>query len=244
MEPSLKILPDVSGEIAGRSLEEWNSAYVKVENYFHALRIRNKPRMEVVEELPLTAADRAAGVTWQGRVRLGDKWRGEPVRVVKVEVDGKELLLATDLAAVDHHEGTITLIANAVNWDATDERVDAAVNPAPVVPTPQATPAPSGNGKASKSQEAEFAEREKQAAKKAKKLPAWTEGVSAAELDSETIDIDFLVYMRIDINSAEKAVLEVEDYRLAVVGLATTTLRAVLGLEAPDSGRGMSQIGG
>ena len=26
------------------------------------------------------------------------------------------LLLATDLAAVDHHEGTITLIANAVNW--------------------------------------------------------------------------------------------------------------------------------
>lgn len=34
------------------------------------------------------------------------------------------LLLATDLAAVDHHEGTITLIANAVNWDGTDERVD------------------------------------------------------------------------------------------------------------------------
>src|ERR1035437_6505658 len=43
MEPALKILPDVSGEIAGRSLEEWNAAYVKVENYFHALRIRNKP---------------------------------------------------------------------------------------------------------------------------------------------------------------------------------------------------------
>lgn len=34
------------------------------------------------------------------------------------------LLLATDVAAVDHHEGTITLIANAVNWDGTDERVD------------------------------------------------------------------------------------------------------------------------
>src|SRR6185437_9384584 len=34
------------------------------------------------------------------------------------------LLLATDVAAVDHHEGTITLIANAVNWNATDERVD------------------------------------------------------------------------------------------------------------------------
>jgi regulator of protease activity HflC (stomatin/prohibitin superfamily) len=47
--------------------------------------------------------------------------------------------------------------------------------------------------------------------------------------DNVAIDIDFLVYMRIDINSAEKAVLEVEDYRLAVVGLATTTLRAVVG---------------
>lgn len=34
------------------------------------------------------------------------------------------LLLATDLAAVDHHEGTITLIANAVNWDGSDEHVD------------------------------------------------------------------------------------------------------------------------
>jgi Transposase DDE domain len=60
-------------------------------------RIRNKPRMEIVEELPLTEADRAAGVTWQGLVNLGDKWQGEPIRVVKVEVDGKELLLATDL---------------------------------------------------------------------------------------------------------------------------------------------------
>ncbi len=34
------------------------------------------------------------------------------------------LLLATDLAAVDHHEGTITLIANAVNWDGTDDGAD------------------------------------------------------------------------------------------------------------------------
>lgn len=32
------------------------------------------------------------------------------------------LLLATDVAAYDHHEGTITLVANAVNWNGTDER--------------------------------------------------------------------------------------------------------------------------
>lgn len=40
------------------------------------------------------------------------------------------MMLATDLAAVDHHEGTITLIANAINWDATDERVDEAYDDA------------------------------------------------------------------------------------------------------------------
>jgi anthranilate synthase component I len=34
------------------------------------------------------------------------------------------MLLATDLAALDHHTGTVTLIANAVNFDASDERVD------------------------------------------------------------------------------------------------------------------------
>ena len=47
--------------------------------------------------------------------------------------------------------------------------------------------------------------------------------------DNASIDIDFLVYMRVDLNVAEKAVLEVEDYQMAVEGLATTTLRAVIG---------------
>ncbi|WP_132879068.1 anthranilate synthase component I [Tamaricihabitans halophyticus] len=36
------------------------------------------------------------------------------------------MLLTTDLAAFDHHQSTITLIANAVNWDDSPERVDAA----------------------------------------------------------------------------------------------------------------------
>ena len=33
-------------------------------------------------------------------------------------------LLATDLAVLDHEDGTVLLVANAVNWDDTDERVD------------------------------------------------------------------------------------------------------------------------
>ncbi len=48
-------------------------------------------------------------------------------------------------------------------------------------------------------------------------------------LDNAPIDIDFLVYMRIIDHQAERAVLEVVDYYSAVVGIATTTLRAVIG---------------
>ena len=45
LEPTL--IPDTEGQdqpgrMAGRSLEEWNAAYGKVESYFHALRVRNK----------------------------------------------------------------------------------------------------------------------------------------------------------------------------------------------------------
>lgn len=36
------------------------------------------------------------------------------------------MLVATDLAVLDHVDGTVTLIANAINYDNTDERVDAA----------------------------------------------------------------------------------------------------------------------
>jgi anthranilate synthase component 1 len=40
------------------------------------------------------------------------------------------MMMATDLAALDHHEGTITLIANAVNWDGSSERLDEAYDDA------------------------------------------------------------------------------------------------------------------
>src|SRR5580658_6512268 len=50
------ILQDASGQLAGRPLEEWNAAYAKVESYFHALRIRNKP---LLGQLVLRVLERA-----------------------------------------------------------------------------------------------------------------------------------------------------------------------------------------
>ena len=40
------------------------------------------------------------------------------------------MLLATDLAVLDHEDGSVVLIANAVNWDGTDAGVDAAYHAA------------------------------------------------------------------------------------------------------------------
>jgi len=49
-------LAGASGRLAGRPLEEWNAAYGKVENYFHALRIRNKA---LLGQLVLRVLERA-----------------------------------------------------------------------------------------------------------------------------------------------------------------------------------------
>ena len=54
-------------------------------------------------------------------------------------------------------------------------------------------------------------------------------------LDNAPIHIDFLVYMRIFEDNAERAILDVVDYHSAVVGIATTTLRAVIGEMTVDA---------
>jgi len=48
--------------------------------------------------------------------------------IAKKDIDLPELafMLTSDLAVMDHAEGTITLIANAINWDGSGERVDQA----------------------------------------------------------------------------------------------------------------------
>ena len=55
------------------------------------------------------------------RLEKVDSGTGTPDELAVPEL---AMMLATELAALDHHEGTVTLIANAINWDDSDERVD------------------------------------------------------------------------------------------------------------------------
>ncbi|MFQ5933925.1 MAG: SPFH domain-containing protein, partial [Dehalococcoidia bacterium] len=52
--------------------------------------------------------------------------------------------------------------------------------------------------------------------------------------DNAPIGIDFLIYYKVMDSAAERSVLEVQDFRAAIVGMATTTLRAVIGDIALD----------
>ena len=55
-------------------------------------------------------------------VRLCEKLPDD--NTAAVDIPDLAFLLATDLAVLDHFRGTVTLIAAAINFDATDERVD------------------------------------------------------------------------------------------------------------------------
>ncbi len=61
-------------------------------------------------------------------VRRLERIRGQAVE--ELHIPELAMMLTTDLAALDHHEGTVTLISNAINWDATDDRVDQAYDTA------------------------------------------------------------------------------------------------------------------
>ena len=51
------------GKLAGRSLEEWNTAYAKVESYFNSLRVRNKVLLGQMVALVIERAMRRAKET-------------------------------------------------------------------------------------------------------------------------------------------------------------------------------------
>jgi Transposase DDE domain len=66
----------------------------------YLLRLRQEARFEVVEEWPLSGPDQVANVTFDGLVRLGKRnSRKHPlVRLVRVQSEGKELLLVSNKA--------------------------------------------------------------------------------------------------------------------------------------------------
>ena len=62
------------------------------------LRLRQEAVFTVVQEYPLRAEDEAAGVSFDGLVQLGckQKYRGQPLRLVRVPTEEGELLLVSD----------------------------------------------------------------------------------------------------------------------------------------------------
>lgn len=53
------------------------------------------------------------------------RWEKLPeLAIDELEIPEVAMLLATDIAVLDHWDGSVWLIANAINFDATDERVD------------------------------------------------------------------------------------------------------------------------
>jgi hypothetical protein len=85
-------------------LERWGCSYL--------LRLRQEACFEVVEEWPLSAADQAARVTFDGWVRLGvgKSRREEPIRLVRVQSERGELLLVSNKAREELSAQLLALI--------------------------------------------------------------------------------------------------------------------------------------
>jgi hypothetical protein len=76
----------------------------------YVLRLREQAAITVEEELPLTEADRRAGVVRQAWVRLGARQRTERVRVVWVEAEGHKLILVTNLSPEELSAELVSLL--------------------------------------------------------------------------------------------------------------------------------------
>ncbi len=50
----------------------------------------------------------------------------QPSTIADVAIPEIAYMLTSDLAVLDHFDGTLTLIANAINWDGSDDRIDEA----------------------------------------------------------------------------------------------------------------------
>jgi hypothetical protein len=101
-----------SGLVAGRTMDEWNAAYAKVENYFYALRIRNKTLLgQLVLRVLERAMARAPGEPNYSATQLAveemerhvNEWFGDVLQIPPSERDqtlstrGRLSLLLADM---------------------------------------------------------------------------------------------------------------------------------------------------
>ena len=101
MESPLTILPDATGKLAGRPLEEWNAAYIKVENYFHALRVRNNLLLgqlvqrvlaRAMQRAPIAPGCSATQIAAEEMDRLVTEWFAD---VLQSPATGTDQMLST-----------------------------------------------------------------------------------------------------------------------------------------------------
>ena len=76
----------------------------------YVLRLRQEAVIAVEEELPLSEADRAAGVVRQAWVRLGAHTQSCRVRVVWICAEGRELILVTNLPPAELPAQLVSLL--------------------------------------------------------------------------------------------------------------------------------------
>jgi anthranilate synthase component 1 len=93
-------------------------------NPLEALRLTVEAlRTEAFDGLPPLTGGMVGAITYDA-VRRWERLPDDTIDDLKLpEIT---MLLATDLAVLDHSDGSVLLVANAINYDSTDERVDEA----------------------------------------------------------------------------------------------------------------------
>jgi hypothetical protein len=93
--------PDAPGRLAGRPLDEWNAAYLKVECYFHALRLHNRVLLgelvlnvlgRAMQRAPLETNRSATELATEEMDRLLTHWFRN---VLQESATGEERILST-----------------------------------------------------------------------------------------------------------------------------------------------------
>ncbi|MFM8752645.1 MAG: anthranilate synthase component I [Actinomycetota bacterium] len=93
-----------------------------------ALRIASKHlRSPKIKELPPLTGGLVGYMGYDAVRRLE---RLTSIAIDELQLPEIAFMLTTDLAVYDHLQGTVTLIANAINWDGSNERVDQAYDSA------------------------------------------------------------------------------------------------------------------